>query len=199
MIARRAVGLALIVAGLDARANGAPPVPATVALHVTWGAQAGSDVLRDDLERALAAKLAASCFRTVEIAPAPAGADPELTLDVVLTNAIEEVRFDDSIATALEPGEPNKELRRAAWCELTADATLRARKSGETVGTKHSTAAAGRRPVYVGEDPQAGARGEVVEGTVRTLSKGLGCGSAKLDKRVREALSRAGAGTAPAH
>jgi len=166
--------------------------PFPVALDVRWGANAGSDAFRDDLQRALAKILATECFSGVTIAggddAARAGA---LGYDVVLSGAVDETLFDDSIAATLQPGDPAKELRRVARFEVTVDASLTARVTGKLVSRKHLVAHVTRRPVYVGEDPQAMARVEAIGNIVHDLSRALGCGGTKLARKIEEAVSGA--------
>jgi hypothetical protein len=178
---------------LAQRADAKAVAPFRAALTVGWGAGAGSDAFRDDLSRSLAATLAARCFAGVVIVEhdqAPASTD--LVLAVVLSQMVDETRFDDSIATALQPGEPAKELRRIARVEVTIDAILSTRTTGALVRKKHFVASVSRRPIYVGEDPHATARAEVIDEIVSDLAKALGCGGAKLDRKIRDALGGAG-------
>lgn len=182
-------GLTILAPG--ARAKEIAPFRA--ALTVRWGEGAGSDAFRDDVSRSLAARLAGRCFASlviVEHQEAPADADVDLA--VVLSKVVDETRFDDSIATTLQPGEPGKELRRISHFEVTVDATLTARATGAPVRGKHFVAGVSRRPIYVGEDAQATARAEVIDDIVVNLAKALGCGGAKLGRRIREALGGAG-------
>jgi len=167
--------------------------PYRVALAVGWGAGAGSDAFRDDLSRSLAQALATGCFTGVAVAGRDSAAEgAELVFDVVLSGVVDETRFDDSIAFALQPGEPAQELRRVTHFEVTVDATLKARASGALVNRKHLVAHVSRRPVYVGEDAQATARAEAIDNIVRDLTRALGCGGAKLARKVRAALGDAG-------
>lgn len=167
--------------------------PFRAALAVYWGRGAGSEAFRDDLSRSLAEVLATGCFAGVVIAEGDvAAAGTELVLTVVLSEVFDETRFDDSIAGALRPGEPAQELRRVARFEVTADATLTARSTGAVVQRKHLVANVLRRPIYVGEDPQTTARAEALDRVVNDLTKALGCGGAKLERKIREALGTTG-------
>jgi hypothetical protein len=169
---------------------------ASVEIEVRWGGAAGSDTFRDELRRDLAEHLATTCFASVTIADAPPeDAESDLILAVVLQDAREETDFDDSIAGALQPGDPNQELRRVARCKVTIDLTLAARATGAVVVRKHLTATSARRPLYLGEDPQAGARVEVIDTASRHLSSALGCGGAKLGRKIRDALQGGATGT----
>jgi hypothetical protein len=172
---------------------------ARVQLSVRWGGDAGSDNLRDDLERALAEHLSSTCFTSVVVADQPSPReDVELVLDVVLSGAVEETRFEDSIATALQPGDPGKELRVVARAAMALDAALTVRASGVLLSRKHINADVSRRPLYLGEDPQATAREGAIVAAVRALGKALGCGGAKLGHEVRLTLDEAKRAAAPA-
>jgi hypothetical protein len=163
--------------------------PYRVALAVRWGAGAGSDAFREDLSRSLTEALASRCF--ARIAPAGPNFDAEgaeLVFDVVLTGVVDETRFDDSIARALQPGEPAEELRRVTYFAVTVDAALTARLSGALVSRKHLVAHVSRRPVYVGEDSRATARAEAIDNIVHDLARALGCGGDKLTRKIRAAL-----------
>jgi hypothetical protein len=195
MISRRAVGFRLAMLGfaglVTARSSYAAksPAPFSAALEVRWGAGAGSDAFRDDLERALAPALATECFTHVtHVGAADDPKSSDLVYQVVLSGSVDETLFDDSIAATLQPGDPVKELRRVARFEVTVDATLTARVNGAVASRKHLVAHITRRPVYVGEDPQAMARGEAIGNIVRDLTRALGCGGTKLEKRVEDAL-----------
>jgi hypothetical protein len=167
--------------------------PFHMALAVRWGAGAGSDAFLDDLSRSLAATLATGCFATVSIAPSDgSGHGADLDFEVVLSNVVDETRFDDSVAGTMQPGEPTKELGRTTHFEVTVDARLSARVNGALVHHKHLVANVSRRPIYVGEDAQATARAEAIDNIVRDLSRALGCGKAKLAQKVREAIGDAG-------
>ena len=166
--------------------------PFRAALKISWGEGAGSDAFRDDLSRALAATFAGGCFAGVAIVDHdPALVVADLDFAVVLSKVLDETRFDDSIATTLQPGEPAKELRRVARFEVTVDAALTARATGTSVRRKHLVAIVARRPVFIGEDPQAAARAEVIDDIVADLAKALGCGGPKLERRIRDALGAA--------
>jgi hypothetical protein len=188
-------GLTLLPTGADA--NGVAPF--RTALAVRWGEGAGSDAFRDDLARALAATLAGRCFAGLVIADRnQPPADVDLVFAVVLSRVADETRFDDSIATTLQPGEPAKELRRLTSIEVTVDATLTTRATGALVRRKHFVASVSRRPNYVGEDPQATVRAEVIDDIVADLAGALGCGGAKLERKIRDALgTAAGAPSGP--
>jgi hypothetical protein len=112
-----------------------------------------------------------------------------------LSNVVDETRFDDSIATTLQPGEPAKELNRVARFAVAVDATLTTRATGALVRRKHLVANASRRPTFVGEDAQATARAEVIDDIVADLTKALGCGGAKLERAIRDVLGDAGGTT----
>jgi hypothetical protein len=189
--------LALLVCGgltLPApRADAKQVAPFRTALAVHWGQGAGSDAFRDDLSRTLAANLAGRCFAGVTFVDRdPSPADAELVFSVILSGVVDETRFDDSIATTLQPGEPAKELRHFSHFEVTVDATLSTRATGAPVGRKHLIASASHRPLYPGEDAQATARLEVIDNIVRDLGRALGCGGAKLERKIRDALGAAG-------
>ena len=180
-----AVGALVILAQ---RVDAKDVAPFRTALTVRWGAGAGSDAFRDELSRSLAASLAGRCIESVaafEHEPSP---EAELIFSVVLSDVVDETRFDDSIATTLQPGEPAKELRHLAHFQVTVDATLSTRETGTVVRRKHLVANVSVRPVYPGEDAQATARYEVIRNIVADLSRALGCGGAKLERRIREAL-----------
>jgi hypothetical protein len=160
---------------------------------VEWGAGAGSDAFRDDLARTLAQALAPRCFTGVSVAGQDAAAEnAALTFDVILSHAVDETRFDDSISGALQPGEPSQELRRVTYFEVAVDAALTARSSGALVSRKHLVAHVSRRPVYVGEDSRATARAEAIDDIVRDLTRALGCGGDKLARKIRDALGDQG-------
>jgi hypothetical protein len=178
----------------DAPAKGLAPFH--VELDARWGAGAGSDAFLNDLSRSLASTLATGCFATVSISPSSgSGPTADLDFDVVLSNVVDEIRFDDSISGALQPGEPTKELRRTTHFEVTVDARLSARVSGALVHSKHLVAHVSRRPVYVGEDPQAAARAEAIDNIVRDLTRSMGCGKTKLTEKARAAVGDAGQAT----
>jgi hypothetical protein len=142
------------------------------------------------LQRSLAERLAVRCFSSVAIQDDSSTPEEfDLILAVVLSDAVEETRFDDSIAGVLQPGEPTEELRRVVRSAVTVDATLSAGRTGAVVYRRHYVVTASRRPVFVGEDPQALVRAEVVEKAVSELTRTLGCGRAKLARKVREALA----------
>jgi hypothetical protein len=189
--------LALFACGCTAflvtRAEAKQVAPFRTALAVRWGVGAGSDAFRDDLARTLAENLAGRCFAGVTIDDRdPSPGDAELVLSVILSGVVDETRFDDSIAATLQPGEPAKELRHVAHYEVTVDATLATRATGALVGRKHLVSSAAHRPLYLGEDAQATARLEVIDNIVDDVARGLGCGGAKLERKIRDALGAAG-------
>ncbi len=163
--------------------------PYRAALVVSWGEGAGSDAFRDDLARVLGESLAERCFAAVTtVEHDPAGPAPDVAYKVILSHAVDETIFDDTIAGALQPGEPSQELRRVARFEVSVDATLMAEANGAIVNRKHLVPRISRRPIFIGEDPQAIARSQAIDQIVVDLSKSLGCGTPKLTKKIREAL-----------
>ena len=173
------------------------PFRAELAVH--WGDPAGSDAFLDDLKRSMAATLATACFAAVVLADGDEKpAESELVLTLVVAQTVDETRFDDPIAATLEPGEPSKELRRVAEFDVAMEASLSVRATGAPVYRKRFVASAVRRPMYVGEDPQATARAQTIVNAVRELTKTLGCGGEKLERKIRAALARSGPETPPA-
>ena len=172
--------------------------PFRTALDVHWGAGAGSDAFRNDLSRRIADALATGCFAGVTTAPTESMGDgTPLVFDVALSDAVDEVRFDDSIAGTLAPGEPTNELRRVVKFEVTVDAALTVRANGAVVHKKHLVAHVSRRPVYVGEDALATARVEAIDDIVRDLTRSLGCGKATLTRKIRASLDEDESAPAP--
>jgi hypothetical protein len=185
-----AVVTALLSPGLfSTTAEGKDPAPFRVALAVRWSGDAESDAFRDDLARSLAGVLGSRCFASVSTGgEGQATPASDLVLEVLLSDPLDETHFDDSIATALQPGDPTQELRRVARFEVTVDVTLSARASDRVVQRKHFFVSVYRRPLIPGEDPQASARAEAIERIVTDVAKWLRCGQAKLERRVRDAL-----------
>jgi hypothetical protein len=173
--------------------------PFRTELSVRFGQGAGSDEFRDELARAVADGLADGCFTTVAIAPIPPEeAAFELGLEIIVSDVLDETRFDDPIAGVLQPGEPTAELRRDARFGMTIDVTLFSKASRATIRQKRIWGNADVRPAYVGEDSQAVARAEAIDDSVRRLKRALGCGSAKLSRAIRGALAAPPAPAPPA-
>ena len=193
---RLAAGLAF-AAGVTApfsaaTARGAAPAPVRAALVVHWGPGAGSDAYRADFARAAADTFGSKCFASVLVAePGAVTEGAEVVLDIVLSDVFDEIRFDDSIATALQPGEPSQELRRVAQFTMTVDATLTPAGTPRVIVAKRFVVNEERRPLYVGEDPLETVRTEAIRDAVRDLARKLGCGSGTLDRKIRDALSEA--------
>jgi hypothetical protein len=163
--------------------------PFRSALVVRWGGEAGSEAFRADLTRSIADSLAARCFSGVEIVDRdPSRTSADLVFVVVLSGVVDEIRFEDSIATALQSDEPSNALRRVARFTVTVDAVLSARSSGSIVRREHFVTNVSRRPIVAGEDAQATARIEAIERTAVDLVGAFRCGSEKLDRRIRDAV-----------
>jgi hypothetical protein len=184
---------ALVVALLlAAPSHAAPVLPFRTAVTLEWGEGAGSDAFRDDLGRALTQSLAQGCFAGVElVADDPATAHADLLLSVLLSDVSEELRVEDSIAGALQPGEPGKELRRVALFEVSVNATLDTLAGRVPVARKQLRASVSRRPLVLGEDPQVTARSRAIEQIVSALKKAFCRGGAKQEGKIREALAAA--------
>jgi hypothetical protein len=166
------------------------PLPYRLVIAPAWGEGAGSDVFRDDVGRAVADALSRSCFAAVALADGETRPDGDLLLALYLSNAIEELRFDDPIAGALMPGEPGKELRRQAYFEVSVDAELRSLADLTPIERKSMNAHIVRRPMILGEDPQATAREEAIDRIVRDLSKAFCRSTDKLAKKIKAVLDR---------
>lgn len=192
--ARRALIALAVVAAASARAS-EPSTPYRVAVSVRWGSHGGSEAFRADLARRLAGTL--ECFARVELSDeGRAAPDADLLLEVVLSDLLEETRYDDTISDTLQSEDPAHELRREARFEVTMDATLATRATGTVVRRKHARAHAARRPVFIGEDPQEYARAEAVDGIIRDVRKAACRDGAKLAREVAAALG-ASAGEPP--
>ena len=198
MIRRQAPALIAAALGLLATQAAAKTLaPARVELTVRWAGDGGSDTFREEMQRVAAESLATTCFTSVTIVEDSATpSDADLTLGIVLSGEVEETRFDDAIATVLQPGEPAKELRHTSRCAVNVDAALSVKRTGALVRGKHFGIDMRRQPVYPGEDVQASARAGAVDAAVRELGRAIGCGSSKLVKTVHDALA-ASAPTAP--
>jgi len=187
-----AVGAAALLAAPAAAKDRAP---FRAVLAVRWGHGAGSDTFRDDFARAAADALSARCFTGVVVAGEGHGTEEaELDLEILLSDAYDETRYDDTIAGALQPGEPTQELRRVARYSVAVDLALFARADGALILRKDFVTHAERRPVYIGEDPQATVREEVIRDSVDATLRKLGCGSPKLTKRIAAVLAPKAAG-----
>jgi hypothetical protein len=162
----------------------------TLAVEARWGEGAGPEAFRADIERALAASAGRGC-----VAEVTAGADAvhegasDLVLIATLEGFVEEVRFDDSLATAVAPGEPTQELRRVAIADLDNTLQLSVREGAHEVASKSFHADVHYRPMYVGENPQETARQRIIERISDETKKLLCKTDGKLAARVREASS----------
>jgi hypothetical protein len=183
-----AVVLALVAAATPAPAKNTP-LPYRVVIASSWGDGAGSDTFRMDLQRAVADAFGRGCFTEVVVVDDdPANAAGDLLLAIYLSDAIEEIRFDDTIAGALMPGEPAKELRREAFFQVSVDARLTSRADLAPVEGKAFVAAIARRPMVLGEDPQASARQLAIERIVSDLSKTFCRNADKLARKIKAAM-----------
>lgn len=184
---RRAVRLAaaalLLVRPVAAASKPPDLSPWSVGVEVRWSGEAGPEAFRADVERSVATALGGRCAGSVG-----PGEEPDLVLVATLSGFIEEVRFDDSLATAVTPGEPTKELRRVASLEVETGLQLLTRETAREVATKSFHVAVNYRPVYIGEEPQETARTRVVERIVQETSRALCKSSGKLAAKVRETL-----------
>lgn len=189
-----ALGLGLC---LSCAAGAADRHPYHLAVETRWGPGAGSDAFRADVGRALSESFAGGCFAEVSLVEdARPATEADLLLVVVLSGVEDETRFEDSIATALQPGEPSKELRRVAHFEVVVDATLQS-PAGGVVQSKRLVASISRRPVMVGEDPQMMARSEAVDRIVADLTKTYCKGGDKLERKIKAALAAPAEGPTP--
>lgn len=192
-----ALCVGLLLSGVPASARAVHRVPFRATVTVRWGEEAGSDAFRGDLGRALAQGLG-PCFSGVDLVDDdPATAHADLHLAVVLFGFEEDTRYDDSIAGALQPGEPAHELRRVAHVEVAVDASLETTANAQLVQRKHLVANISRRPVMVGEDPQAIARGDAIDRIVSDLEKAFCASGDKLEQKIRAALAEPGAEAPP--
>lgn len=152
-----------------APASHAGDVDRPISIRVRWDREAGtvgSDALRDDFARAIVSAIAfRGCYGEVRPADAPA----PITLDVALSGLEEELRYDDSMAERLAPGEPSKELRQRAEFRIFAHWTLRA---GDAV-YREDTFRVERivRPRILGEDPAVTAREEALDWVGREVAR----------------------------
>ncbi|HZN55166.1 MAG TPA: hypothetical protein VFB67_07580 [Candidatus Polarisedimenticolaceae bacterium] len=192
--ARRALGAAVLAAGAAADAQAASPATTrSTMLLVRWGANAGSESFRADVARALAQSLRAACLpRIQEVDDAAASPDADLSLSVILFDALDEVRYDDSIAGALQSDDPGHELRRVARFEVSMEATLEARGAGAVIRRKRARSHIFRRPMVVGEDPRETAQTEAIDDLVREVRKGMCKDGDKLERDVAAALAAEG-------
>jgi hypothetical protein len=179
---------ALALAGTVAAKDKAPDLrPYTLAVEARWGHAPGPEAFRADVERALATSAAAGCVAEIAAgSDAVSGGRSDLVLVVTLDSFIEEIRFDDSLATAVTPGEPTKELRRVAVVEVDNTVLLSVRDGDREVATKSFRADVTYRPMYIGEEPQATARARVIEEITDETRKLLCKTGGKLAARIRE-------------
>jgi hypothetical protein len=160
--------------------------PFSLAVEARWGSGTGPEAFRADVERALATSAAHGCVAEISTgASAVSGGSSELVLVATLDGFVEELRFDDSLATAVTPGEPSKELRRVAMVDVDNTLRLYVREGAREVATKSFHADVQYRPMYIGEEPQASARARVIEDIVDESRKLLCKSGGKLAARVR--------------
>lgn len=173
-----------------AAANKPPDLsPWSLAVDVRWAGEAGPEAFRADVERALAATLGGRCVASVEAgADAARTGSSDLVLVATLSKFLEELRFDDSLATAVAPDDPGTELRRVATLEVDTGLQLLTRAGDREVATKSFHLGEHYRPVYLGEEPQATARARVIERIVDETRRAMCKSGGKLAARVRETL-----------
>ena len=182
--------LAAVFAAGPALAAAAAPLPYRLAVEVRWGAGGGPEAFRDDVARALADGYTGRCYAAAESGANEAETPPaDLRLVVGLSALREQLRFLDSVATSLQPGDPAKELRRVALFDVTVDGTLSTVANAAPVQTKHFVVSLSRQPIIPGEDPQATARTLAVEQIVDDLGKAMCKSPEKLDKKIKAALA----------
>lgn len=192
-------GAALLAGVCAASAATAATVPYHAVLEVKWGEGEGSEAFRTDLGHALADGMSNGCFTSVVLADGDAdGARGDLLLSVLLSHVQEDVRYEDTIAGALQPGEPTRELRRVADFEVTVDSALETLAARRPIASKRLTAGIARRPMIPGEDAAAVARQLAVERIVSDLRKAYCRGGAKLQRKVERALAETAPQAPPA-
>ena len=163
--------------------------PWSLAVDVRWAGQAGPEAFRADVERSLAATLGGRCVASVEAGPDAARAgSSDLVLVATLSEFLEELRFDDSLATAVSPDDPGTEMRRVATLEVETGLQLLTRAGDREVATKSFHLEEHYRPIYLGEEPQATARVRVIERLVDETRRAMCKSTGKLAARVRETL-----------
>ncbi|HJQ97952.1 MAG TPA: hypothetical protein VJ826_06515 [Candidatus Polarisedimenticolaceae bacterium] len=180
--------LATLAAPGSTAAKGKQPdlLPFSLAVEVRWGSGNGPEAFRADVERAVATAAAHGCVAEISTgASAASGGTSDLVLVATLEGFVEELRFDDSLATAVTPGEPTKELRRVAMVDVDNTLQLYVREGAREVATKSFHAGVQYRPMYVGEEPQVSARARVIEDIVDESRKLLCKSGGKLAARVR--------------
>src|SRR5262249_13588959 len=103
-------------------------LPYDLAVVARWGATAGSEAFRQDLARAVEDEFVERCVhRVVDAGNDAESQQSDLILTIVLSNAVEETRFDQAIGDALKPGDPANELRKTAEFSVDVDAQLATR------------------------------------------------------------------------
>ena len=169
----------------------AAPLPYRLSIEVRWAAGGGPEAFRDDVARALADAYTGRCYATATDSGAEEASAPpaDLRLIVGLSALKEQLRFLESVATSLQPGDPEKDLRRVALFDVTVDGMLATAASASPVQTKHFVVSISRQPIVPGEDPQASARALAVERIVDDLGKVMCKGTDKLDKKIKAALA----------
>jgi hypothetical protein len=171
------------------RAEAKQVAPFRTALAVRWGQAAGSDAFRDDLARTLAENLAGRCFAGVAIVDRdPSPGDAELVFSVILSgSSADPLRIYRDHPAARRPA---KELRPSRTSGHVTRDPVHAWGKRALVGLNlvRST----HRLTIPGEDAQAAFRLEVIDNIVGDLARALGCGGAKLERKIRDALGAAG-------
>ena len=192
LAARRALAAAAL-AGVSGLASGAAPATLPpAALSVQWGSNAGSDSFRSDFTHALADALGRACLsRIVVVEDAAVLPETPLRVSIVLSDVVDEIEFEDTLAGTLQSEDPGHELRRVARYEVSMDAALETTESGALIRHRRSRAHVYRRPMVLGEDPRAYAQGEVIEDLVKEVKKGICKDGEKLARDVDAALAGA--------
>ena len=189
--ARLAAAFAAILLVRPAAAADKPPdlSPWSLAVGVRWAGEPGPEAFRADVERAVAATLGGRCVASVEAGPDAAHTGrSDLVLVATLSEFVEELRFDDSLATAVTPGDPGTELRKVAILEVDTGLQLLTREGNREVATKSFHLEEHYRPLYLGEDPQASARTRLIERVVEETRRAMCKSGGKLAERVRQTL-----------
>jgi hypothetical protein len=183
---------AALLAGAAVPDYGGERLPYHLAVRVGFGTEGGSASLSDDAARALVADLSAKgCFRDVLLAPTEGAPETELLLEVTLSDVLEEVRYEQSLAERVRPRDAvEAAMGRAARLSFRTDLRLAALPSGALVRQSGFRVGAERRPRTPGEDAREGARADATLDLARKVRSDLCRASGSRLKREIEAVRR---------
>lgn len=181
---------AIFFLGVASRAT-AEPLPFALSVQVSFAESSPSPTLRDEIERRILDVVGSrACFASARAVPPDETDRPpgDLLLDLVLGEVRDETRYDQTLAGAMNPDDPDAQIQYSVVLSIQVSERIVALPGGVQLRAQRFRPQVERRPMYIGDDARSFAKEELLSILAKRAAS-IACDVSK--KKAKQAVDAA--------